>query len=311
MADTKDTADTGGTPNSGDGALEARLRTELAAHTTQERLSLAALGLTAVPDQIRTLSSLRELDLSRNQLDELPEWIGELSSLESLDVSGNQLTEVPESLAGVHTLRRIELGGNRLIDVPAALGELPLEHIGLDDNPHLLVPPPHIVTEGTAAVLAYLCADSPAGEAPALDGASLGGAGFGGTGSEVTPPETEPALADDLFDGLAFTEPEEPRPERPARPERPERVGPSAFQRLPAFPAVPAAFRPGRRVTAIGGAVALLGASVLVVAVNNQGSAATAHAETPGPRITATSSQSADPFDPFSAADAPDGSLAT
>lgn len=205
-------------------ALEALARVKRAAKTKDTALSLAGLGLTALPPALGTLTELRELDLSGNALEELPPWIGALSHLEALDLSGNRLTHLPEALAGLTALQRLGLGGNQFVDVPHWLGRLPLTDLGLADNPHLLIPPPETVAAGTAAVLVYLRTDTPAEPAAA----------------PMPVPILEPPA--DLWE------------------------------------AAPPTTRPGRRVAALGGAVALLGASALVVAIDDRGSASAGHA---------------------------------
>ena len=100
-------------------------------------LALSGLGLRDLPDEVRALTGLRELDLSDNELTSLPPWIATFPELRVLD------------------LRR-----NHLVEVPWQLGTLELSSLALDGNPHLLLPPPETVAQGTAAVLADLRASA-------------------------------------------------------------------------------------------------------------------------------------------------------
>jgi hypothetical protein len=232
-----------------EGVREALRRVGAVAQDGGERLSLAGLGLSSVPPEVRALRSLPELDLSGNRLEEIPEWIGELEGLRLLDVSGNLLTRLPSTLgrlrsltglvlsgnrltalpaelAGLGALRRLELGENRFVDVPVWVGGLPLEHLGLAGNPHLLAPPPQVVEAGSLAVLEYLRA---------------------ATSAESPPPRSRPV----------------PR-ERSAR----------ALSR----PTMPLILRPSRRAAAIGGAAILLGVAALAIAANGGGSGTPVHA---------------------------------
>ncbi|XP_058076466.1 receptor-like protein EIX1 [Magnolia sinica] len=73
------------------------------------------------------LSSLEELDLSRNQLNgNIPAALGGLSSLLYLSLLGNQLNgNIPASLGGLSSLEELILSGNQYNgNIPAALGGL-------------------------------------------------------------------------------------------------------------------------------------------------------------------------------------------
>lgn len=122
----------------------------------QQSLDLAGLGLVSLPEALRGLTALRELDLSGNRLTSLPEWLGELTRLRELDLRGNGLVVLPESMAELRELTRIDLAGNLLIEIPPWVGGLNLAALELDGNPHLFVPPPKTVAQGTDSVLAYL-----------------------------------------------------------------------------------------------------------------------------------------------------------
>ena len=102
-----------------------------------QALALSGLGLRDLPDELRALTCLRELDLSDNELTALPAWVATFPDLRVLD------------------LRR-----NHLVEVPWQLGMLELSSLELDGNPHLLLPPPETVAQGTAAVLADLRASA-------------------------------------------------------------------------------------------------------------------------------------------------------
>ena len=100
------------------------------------KLELQDFGLTgAVPAEIGRLSSLRELDLSYNQLTSLPAEIWQLTALQVLALNDNQLTSVPAEIGQLTWLERLWLNNNQLTSVPAEIGQLTsLERLSLYDN---------------------------------------------------------------------------------------------------------------------------------------------------------------------------------
>jgi hypothetical protein len=139
-----------------DGTALARQRVEREAEARTGTLTLACLGLDALPDGLRELTALRELDLSGNILAQLPVWVGRLDALETLLLRGNRLSALPESLTALTRLKRIDLADNNFAEIPRWLGRLDLEAIEFGDADALVHPPASVIAEGTPAVLAYL-----------------------------------------------------------------------------------------------------------------------------------------------------------
>lgn len=135
---------------------EAQARIEREAAARSGRLSLAGLGLTALPPAALELSALRELDLSGNRLEQLPERISRLAALERLVLRGNRLAGLPPSLTALRRLKHLDLSENQFAEIPRWLGRLDLESIQLGDAADLVHPPAEVVDQGTQAVLAYL-----------------------------------------------------------------------------------------------------------------------------------------------------------
>ena len=103
------------------------------------RLKLHNTKLTgAIPAELGSLSSLRELDLSTNQLTgTIPPQLSNLPSLEWLYLSSNQLTEnIPIELGNLSNLDRMWLQENQLTGtIPPELGNLAnLEGLYLFEN---------------------------------------------------------------------------------------------------------------------------------------------------------------------------------
>ncbi len=139
-----------------DGTAQARQRVGQEALARTGKLSLADLGLADLPEGLRELTGLRELDLSGNILTRLPVWIGRLTALETLVLRGNRLSALPESLTALTHLKRIDLADNHLAEIPRWLGRLDLESLELGEVDALVLPPVSVTTAGTAAVLDYL-----------------------------------------------------------------------------------------------------------------------------------------------------------
>jgi Leucine-rich repeat (LRR) protein len=87
----------------------------------------------------------------------LPAELGHIASLRELNVSSNQVCHVPPELGHLAHLQKLNLTNNQLTHVPAELHQLTdLQQFLLSENPDLISPPPEIVEQGTAAILAFL-----------------------------------------------------------------------------------------------------------------------------------------------------------
>eukprot|EP01113_Clastostelium_recurvatum_P033783 TRINITY_DN4506_c0_g1_i4.p1 TRINITY_DN4506_c0_g1~~TRINITY_DN4506_c0_g1_i4.p1 ORF type:complete len:2236 (+),score=435.24 TRINITY_DN4506_c0_g1_i4:18-6725(+) len=86
-------------------------------------LDLSFNLLTAVPDSLGTLRTLRRLNLSHNMLREFPRFVLGLFHLEGLDLSFNRIDRVPGdiSLSSMKTLTTLMLNNNNLSDMPRGL----------------------------------------------------------------------------------------------------------------------------------------------------------------------------------------------
>jgi Leucine rich repeat len=89
-----------------------------------KRLILAGMRLTAVPDWVRNLTSLTELDLAGNVLTSVPDWLGNLTAITMLDLSSSALIALPESVGNLTALTTLYLSENRLTALPESLGNL-------------------------------------------------------------------------------------------------------------------------------------------------------------------------------------------
>jgi internalin A len=80
--------------------------------------------LTVLPEELRQLQQLEELNLSFNTIKALPEWIGQLSNLTSLNLSNNQLNYLPEWISQLSNINSLDLSLNTINYLPEWIGQL-------------------------------------------------------------------------------------------------------------------------------------------------------------------------------------------
>ena len=88
-------------------------------------LNLSNQGLTRTPNSVFAETSLRELNLSNNNLDgSLQAEIRNLQALRVLDLSENEFTGVPAEIGQLKNLEILDLSNNNLTGLPHELGNL-------------------------------------------------------------------------------------------------------------------------------------------------------------------------------------------
>ncbi|OCT90905.1 hypothetical protein XELAEV_18019521mg [Xenopus laevis] len=111
--------------------------------------------LGSLPDEIGTMTSLRQLDVSCNDLQTLPPHMGSLECLRDLNLRRNQLSVLPDELSDL-PLIRLDLSCNRITHIPVCYRRLRhLQTIILDNNP-LQYPPAQICLKGKVHIFKYL-----------------------------------------------------------------------------------------------------------------------------------------------------------
>ncbi len=78
-------------------------------------LLLECNKLSVLPNSIRYLTNLTELNVMANQLVELPEALSALVSLTELEVTRNKFSRLPKRIGNLVKLRKLNLDCNRYV----------------------------------------------------------------------------------------------------------------------------------------------------------------------------------------------------
>lgn len=78
------------------------------------RIYLKGNRFTQVPEALKSLPALTDVDLSLNPISEVPAWLVEMKGLENVSFSDTRVTKLPEDLSGWRNLTSLQLGGLRL-----------------------------------------------------------------------------------------------------------------------------------------------------------------------------------------------------
>ena len=88
-------------------------------------LDLSGQGLDKLPANVLSMTSLEELDISKNELTgALPAEIRHLKNLRILNASDNDMTGVPAEVGQLENLEILNLSNNKLTGLPYELGNL-------------------------------------------------------------------------------------------------------------------------------------------------------------------------------------------
>lgn len=77
-------------------------------------LQLGGNRLGRIPESVRQLTKLKELQIYDNGLEAIPEWLCELKQLKKLRINSNRLANLPTTLASIERLADLDLEGNPL-----------------------------------------------------------------------------------------------------------------------------------------------------------------------------------------------------
>jgi len=123
-------------------------------------LDLHKNSLEKLPEDIGHLANVRALYIQDNKLKQLPNSLGSLKNLQTLNISGNCLKEIPSSISGLVSLKTLDVRKNpKLKRIPREVAHLRgLETLLLDEE-HIEYPQPEIVSQGTEAIMRFLCSE--------------------------------------------------------------------------------------------------------------------------------------------------------
>lgn len=94
-----------------------------------------------LPEEIKSLVNLRELNLGCNLMRKLDKNISELPALRILDVNNNRIVSIPIEISKLSNLEYLDISGNNLNEIPATICELTslktlhINRINADDLP--------------------------------------------------------------------------------------------------------------------------------------------------------------------------------
>ena len=74
------------------------------------RIYLRNNKFTAVPEALKDLPALTDIDLSGNPVKEIPQWLAEKKGLKNLSFSRTQVVKLPENLEAWKSLQCLQLG---------------------------------------------------------------------------------------------------------------------------------------------------------------------------------------------------------
>ncbi|RZK10466.1 MAG: hypothetical protein EOO43_20245, partial [Flavobacterium sp.] len=88
----------------------------------------------------------------RNKIEVIPDDIKKLTKLSKLDLSKTGVKSVSESIVGLRNIEYLHLDGNRLTDIPSKIVSMPsLKKLLLEDNPFEMLPP-EIIARGIDSI---------------------------------------------------------------------------------------------------------------------------------------------------------------
>lgn len=83
---------------------------DLSALKSLRRIYLRGNRLDSVPETLKDLPSLTDVDLSFNPIAEIPQWLAEKKGLVGLSFNGTQVRNLPENLDAWKSLKQLQLG---------------------------------------------------------------------------------------------------------------------------------------------------------------------------------------------------------
>lgn len=86
----------------------------VSALTQLRRIYLRGNRFTSVPDELKDLPALTDIELSDNPIAEIPDWLARKTGLENLSFNRTRVRKLPDDLSAWRSLHSLQLGGLRL-----------------------------------------------------------------------------------------------------------------------------------------------------------------------------------------------------
>ena len=84
---------------------------DLSALVSLKRIYLKNNKFTSVPEELKNLPNLTDIELSGNPIAEIPQWLAEKDGLLHLSLSHTKITKLPEDIKAWESLRSLQLVG--------------------------------------------------------------------------------------------------------------------------------------------------------------------------------------------------------
>ncbi|KAM7393354.1 hypothetical protein PAMA_008151 [Pampus argenteus] len=126
---------------------------------TLKVLDLHENKLTSLPEDIGMLESLQILNVEKNRLKDLPDSIGALQLLQTLNLKGNCLSELPSSVSSLRSLRTLDVSDNNIVQLPKTLAYIRTLESFILDAAKMSYPPTSVCIEGTESIQRFLCTE--------------------------------------------------------------------------------------------------------------------------------------------------------
>lgn len=87
---------------------------DLSALVNLRRIYLRENHFTSVPEELKNLPALTDIDLSGNPIRTIPDWLAAKKGLEGLSFNGTMVEKLPEDISAWKSLKQLQLGDLRL-----------------------------------------------------------------------------------------------------------------------------------------------------------------------------------------------------
>lgn len=104
-----------------------------------ENLDLSSLNLTNIPTEISTLSKLKTLKISYNNITDFSA-ISEMNTLEELNISHNNLNSLPAEIANLSALKFLDVSNNAITQFSSIKNLQNLEWLSVENNSLTAIP---------------------------------------------------------------------------------------------------------------------------------------------------------------------------